>query len=74
MMHSTFTVYCDAGHPGCDEHGSTAVGSRTARNARDEARKAGFVRRRIDGQMADLCPVCASIVAALAAPRAKETP
>lgn len=58
MMHCSYTVYCDVRGDDCMEHGSTAVGHRDREEARIEAKRAAFARRRVNGKMIDVCSRC----------------
>lgn len=54
-MRATWTLFCDR----C---GWWEGQEDTASRARVVAQAAGFVRRRVDGKMVDLCPGCAKDV------------
>ena len=58
----TYDVFCDGTNPAtggpCSQwtHGATGQGG--ARVARQIACASGWRRRRVDGELLDLCPVC----------------
>ena len=52
----TYDVFCDG--DGCINWEDGASSTRSASVARRHAKGYGWVRRRLDGRMVDLCPRC----------------
>lgn len=56
MLRISYEIMCDC--EGCLDVEHLNAGAVTAKQMRDAAKKAGWVRRKLNGKVFDVCPKC----------------